>query len=69
MGEQTENAVTIAVLEEKVKTLEEHLERTDKQLRALQHDRDNALKWGIMVLGTAVVSMGSWIFNAITKGH
>ena len=62
-------AVTIAVLEEKVRTLEEHLERTDKQLKSLQNDRDNALKWGIMVLGTAVLSMASWIFNAVTKGH
>ena len=62
-------AVIIAVLQEKIKTLEEHVENTDKKLQALQRDRDNALKWGIMVLGTAVVSMASWIFNNITKGH
>lgn len=62
-------AVVIAVLQEKIKTLEEHVENNDKLIQALQKDRDNALKWGIMVLGTAVVSMGSWIFNNITKGH
>lgn len=62
-------AVIIAVLQEKIKNLEEHIEETDKKLKALQRDRDNALKWGIMVLGTGVVSMGTWIFNNITKGH
>lgn len=69
MADEHNQAVTIAVLEEKVRTLEEHLERTDRQLKALQSDRDNALKWGVMILGSAVVSMGTWIFNAISKGH
>lgn len=69
MADEHNQAVTIAVLEEKVRTLEEHLERTDRQLKALQSDRDNALKWGVMILGSAVVSMGAWIFNAISKGH
>lgn len=69
MGDNTEQAVTVAVLEQKVKTLEEHLASTDKQLKALQRDRDSALKWGLMVLGSAVLSMGTWIFNSITKGH
>lgn len=67
MGDNTEQAVTVAVLEQKVKTLEEHLDRTDKQLKALQRDRDSALKWGVMVLGSAVLSMGTWIFNSITS--
>lgn len=65
----TSKDVTIAVLKERVKTLEEHLERTDKQIESLMADRDRALKWGIMVLGTAVMSMASWIFSAVTKGH
>lgn len=69
MGDNTEQIVAVAVLEEKVKTLEEHLASTDKQLKSLLRDRDNALKWGIMVLGSAVLSMGTWIFNSITKGN
>ena len=38
-------------------------------LASLQKDRDNAFRWGIIVLGTAVIGMGTWIFNFIIGGH
>lgn len=62
-----ETVITVAVLEEKLKNLEAMLQKTDGKLKALERDRDSALKWGIMILGTAVVSMGAWIFKYITK--
>jgi hypothetical protein len=59
-------AVTVAVLQEKISALEDHLHRSDSKIKALEKDRDNAIKWGLMILGTAVVSMASWIFKLIT---
>lgn len=61
-----ETIVTVAVLEEKIKNLEILISKTDGKLKALEKDRDNALKWGIMVLGTVVISMGSYIFKVLT---
>lgn len=62
-----ETVIAVAVLEEKLKNIEAMLQKTDGKLKALERDRDSALKWGIMILGTAVVSMGAWIFKYITK--
>ena len=59
-------AITVAVLQEKISALEEHLNRSDSKIKALEKDRDDAIKWGLMILGTAVVSMASWIFKLIT---
>ena len=61
-----ETITTVAVLEEKIKNLEILISKTDSKLRALEKDRDNALKWGIMVLGTVVISMGSYISKLLT---
>lgn len=61
-----ETIITVAVLEEKIKNLEMLVSKTDGKLKALEKDRDNALKWGIMVLGTVVISMGSYIFKLLT---
>jgi hypothetical protein len=40
-----------------------------KGLESLQKDRDSAFRWGIIILGTAVIGMGTWIFNFIINGH
>ena len=59
-------AINVAVLQEKINALEAHLNRSDSKIKALEKDRDNAIKWGLMILGTAVVSMASWIFKLVT---
>ena len=59
----TQTAVIIAVLQEKINSLEERQDQDAKKIAALEEDRNNALRWGIMVLGSAVVSMGAWIFQ------
>lgn len=33
----------------------------------LKADRDKFLKWGVIVLGGAVVGLVTWIFNLITR--
>lgn len=47
------------------------LRRELKELRetvdGLNNDKDKAMRWGILALGTAVVGMGTWIFNLISS--
>ena len=59
----TQTAVIIAVLQEKINSLEERQDQDAAKIAALEQDRNNALRWGIVVLGSAVVSMGAWIFQ------
>lgn len=59
----TQHAISLAILNEKIKTLEDDLDDTKSKLAALERDRDSALKWGIMLLGTTLVSLLGWIFQ------
>jgi hypothetical protein len=43
------------------------LEDLERELLLLKADRDKFLRWGIIVLGGAVVSLVTWIFNLLTK--
>lgn len=56
MTDKNHDAVSIAVLQEQVKTLTGIVE-------GLQKDRDSALRWGIATLGAAVIGLGTWAFN------
>ena len=51
-SQETTNAVT----ERRVEALEE-------AVQALKEERDKALVWGIVTLGTAVIGLVTWIFN------
>lgn len=54
---------TNALQEERLKTLE-------NEMRHLKDDRDSALKWGIITLGTAVIGLVVWIFTTFgIVGH
>ena len=50
------------------KQAEAHLAATDARITALEAERNHALKWGIIALGTAVIGMAAWIWN-IVAGH
>lgn len=63
MAEDNTQDVSIAVLQEKLKNLEMLAVASLKKIEALEEDRAKALKWGIMLLGTAVLSMATYIFN------
>jgi peptidoglycan hydrolase CwlO-like protein len=56
----------IATLEKTIKT---NMESFNKALESLQKDRESAMRWGIIVLGGAVLSMGTWIFNLVSQVH
>jgi hypothetical protein len=52
---------TIALSEQRIAALEEQVAR-------LAADRDQALKWGILTLGSAVIGLVSWIATYL-KDH
>jgi hypothetical protein len=58
----------IELLKQGQERINEHLGAQDDAIKALEDERTKALKWGITVLGAAVMGMGTWIFNLIT-GH
>ena len=59
--------VDIAILQQQVIQLKDKQESDHKALVALQGDRDRALIWGILVLGSTVLSLGAWILKNILK--
>lgn len=67
MADEVAKAVEMAVLKQKLDTLEEELDETKKSLRSLQRDRDSALRWGLIALGSGVISLITWIFNHFVK--
>lgn len=58
-------AVALATLAKTVEHLEAQIETQQKELDSLKKDRDSALRWGIVILGTSVISMGTWIFKLL----
>ena len=63
------NEVQIAVLIARIGVMERDLEEEKDKIKAIQAERDRALKWGVMTLGAAVVSMVIWISNKIIGGQ
>ena len=59
------NEVQIAVLIARIGVMERDLEEEKDKIKAIQAERDRALKWGVMTLGAAVISMVVWISNKI----
>ena len=59
--------VDIAVLQQQLIALKDKQDTDHKALEALQKDRDRALIWGILVLGSTVLSLGAWIIKNIMK--
>ncbi|MDQ1921296.1 hypothetical protein [Massilia pseudoviolaceinigra] len=40
-----------------------------RRLAELEDERTEALKWGVMTLGTAVMGMAYWIIDKVIGGH
>lgn len=60
-----ESDLQLAIIAERQSVMDEHLKATDAAIAALRAERDSALKWGIITLGTAVISMATWIVNLL----
>ena len=59
--------VAIAVLQERLNNLEEDFVRANSKVKELEQDRNKALKWGIALLGSAVITMAGWIFKIFER--
>ncbi len=55
--------VAVAVLQERLSNLEEDFVRANTKVKELEQDRNKALKWGIALLGSAVITLAGWIFK------
>lgn len=63
MADEIEKAVALARLEQKVELLEKELQEEKSVLLQLQRDRDSALRWGIIALGSGLISLLTWTFS------
>lgn len=44
---------------------EQAIAKANSKLSALEDERNQALKWGVISLGAAVIGMGVWIFEKL----
>lgn len=63
----TETQIALLILRQQ--EVENDIAEARSAIVALQDERNKALRWGVMSLGTAVLGMAYWIFNAVTGGH
>ena len=74
-----EQAVSLARMEEKLVALEANQQRTEtiykKEMEELQEkvsslsdERDKALKWGLVLLGSTVLSLLGWVVKLLSGG-
>ncbi len=74
-----EQAVSLARVEEKLIAVEENQERIEREYKSkitelkdkvesLTKERDKALRWGLVLLGSSVLSMLAWIVKLISGG-
>lgn len=72
--------VQIALLIEGQKALQRELEEVQSEgvieraamsakITALEDERNKALKWGVLTLGSALISLVAWIGNKVIGGH
>lgn len=72
--------VQIALLIEGQKALQRELEEVQAEgtieraamsakITALEDERNKALKWGVLTLGSALISLVAWIGNKVIGGH
>jgi hypothetical protein len=47
--------------------MHKRLEQLEQEMASLKADREKFLRWGVIVLGGAVVSLVTYLFNLLTK--
>ena len=56
-------------IDENKQEADDKLSAATRQIAALEDERNKALKWGVMTLGSAVLGMAYWIIDKIAGGH
>jgi hypothetical protein len=65
---QFQQAILVAKLEEQIIALAAKVEEGETKIKALELERDRAFRWGIFLLGSSVLTLGSWILKIVTGG-
>ncbi len=55
----------LALLSERQQKMDEHLKATDAAVKALEDERNHALRWGIITLGAGVMGLISVIWHLL----
>lgn len=66
---EVEAALLAQNTDKRIKDLEIQFLVQKQALDGLKDERDKAMRWGIIALGTAVMGMATWIINLFTAGH
>ena len=61
------NEISIEVLKIQVLALQKHQGEQDSLLLGLRRERDQAMKWGLITMGSLVVTMGALIVNSMRE--
>ena len=69
METETLDSLRAQILARQLQAMEEHMITIDKSIVALQEERRNLLKWGIIALGSGLIGVVSWIINLFAGGH
>lgn len=69
ISRETQEALEKQNIQSRLNELEKQSTAQKAVLDGLKEERDRALRWGIIALGTAVIGMGTWIINLFTAGH
>jgi hypothetical protein len=59
--------VMLALQKREIEILHAELKEVRAEIDALKADREKAFRWGIGVLGSAVLIMGSWMWTLVSK--
>lgn len=60
-GNEQSQATQLALMRQQIERMEVHLESNDGKIDALEAERDKALRWGIGLLGAAVLGLAGII--------
>ena len=63
--EPLDPASGLALLRQRIEQLEDNEEELTRKVQALEEQRTNALVWGVIALGSALVGLVVWIVNHI----
>ena len=69
LSQETKDALEKQDIQVRLAELEKQALSQKIVLESMKEERDRALRWGVIALGTAVLGMGSWIVNLFTAGH
>lgn len=61
--------IEIALLKQALENMRADLSDVRTQLDGMLKDRERAMRWGVTVLGSAVVTMAGYIFNLFSGKH